>query len=240
MGDRLMSNMPELFNDLIRQGFLAQSNIFSTEDGFFAANHRLNQLGGGYIFAVPAGNGYVYGVFTMADQDALEPGVVVSFAALDEKCMQLAGEPSKVIKAYFRKAQSRGGYLIARIYVEQIIAAEQSRHIALPRYFETLYRQGKGRRLSRFVEINNEDAVHTVCDQETIYIRDLENVSDFEKLAILATHTGCTSFHSFAAGVRYFARAFGKETTARLTMAQSLLPYHDDDGKWVKKQKKYH
>ena len=239
-GDVLMSNMPELFQDLIRQGCLAESNIFTTEDGFYAANHRLVQLGGGYLYAVPSGDGYVYGVFTIADQDALNPGVVISFVPLDETRMQLTGEASNIIKAYFRRPQAQGGYLIARIYVDNIIAAGQSRHIALPRYFETLYRQNKGRRISRFVEINNEDAVHTVCDQETIYIRDLENISDFEKLAILATHTGCTSFHSFAAGVRYFARPFAKESGARLTLGEELQPYHDADGKWVKKQKKYH
>jgi len=235
-----MRNMPELFNDLLRQGYLAKSNIFTTEDGFYAANHRLPQLGGGYLYAVPSAEGYVYGVFTVADQDALNPGVVVSFAALDEKHMQLTAASSRAIKAYFRRPQAEGGYLIARIYVDNIIAAGQSRHIPLPRYFENFYRQGKGGRISRFVEINNEDAVHTVCDQETIYIRDLENVSDFEKLAVLATHTGCTSFHSFAAGVRYFARPFGKETGAQLTLSEALQPYHDADGKWVKKQKKHH
>jgi len=235
-----MTNMPELFQDLIRQGCLAESNILTTNDGFYAANHRLNQLGGGYLYAVPCGDSYVYGAFTMADQDALNPGVVISFAALDEKRMQMTGDVSKAIKAYFRRPQAEGGYLIARIFVENIITAGQSRHIPLPRYFENFYRRGKGGRISRFVEINNEDAVHTVCDQEMIYIRDLENVSDFEKLAILATHTGCTSFHSFAAGVCYFARPFAKETGAQLTLTEHFLPFHDAGGKWVKKQKKYH
>lgn len=235
-----MSNMPELFQDLIRQGCLAESNIYTTKDGFYATNHRLVQLGGGYLYAVPAADGYVYGVFTMADQDTLHPGVVISFAALDEKRMQLTGDASRVIKSYFRKPQAEGGYLIARIFVEHIIAAGQTRHIQLPRYFGELYRQGKGRRISRFVEINNEDAVHTVCDQETIYIRDLENISDFEKLAILATHTGCTSFHSFAAGVQYHARLFSKENAAKLTISDATAPYHSADSKWIKDQKKYH
>ena len=232
-----MRNMPELFQELIRQGCLADSNIYTTKDGFFAANHRWVQLGGGYLYAVPSGDGYVYGVFTMADQDALDPGVVISFAALDEKRMQMTGDISKAIKAYFRRPQAEGGYLIARIFVEHIIRSGQTRHISLPRYFENFYRQGKGGRISRFVEINNEDAVHTVCDQEMIYIRDLENVSDFEKLAILATHTGCTSFHSFAAGVRYYARPFSKETGAQLTLSETVQPFHDVGGKWVKKQK---
>ena len=231
-----MTSMPELFNELLRQGFLAQSNILSTEDGFYAINHRLNQLGGGYLYAVPNGDGYVYGVFTMADQDSLEPGVVVSFASIDPKTMQTNCLSHKAIKAYFRRSQAQGAYLIALIYVAYVA---QERHIQLPCYYG-MYRRGERYRISRFVEINNEDAVHTVCDQETVYIRDLEKVSDFEKLAILATHTGCTSFHGFAAAVQYHARPFGKDNAAKVSVACADMPYHSADSKWVKKQKKNH
>jgi len=232
-----MHNMPELFEDLIRQGFLAEKNIHKTDDGFYAADRRLLQLGGAYVYAVPGREGYVYGVFTMADQEALEPGVVISFARLEEKTMQLSTAACKAIRSYFSRPQAQGAYLIAELYTGHIA---RERHIQLPRYFTELYRKEKGRRLSRFVEINNEDAVHTVCDQETIYIRDLENVSGYEKLAILATHTGCTSFHSFAAGVQYSARPFGKENAARLTLSGEAAPYHNADSKWVKNQKKFH
>ena len=231
-----MSNMPELFNELIRQGFLARSNILSTEDGFYAANHRLNQLGGGYLYAVPCGEDYVYGVFTMADQDSLEPGVVVSFASIDPRTMQPGTLSHKTIKAYFRRGQAHGAYLIAQIYVAYIA---QERHIQLPWYYEK-FRKGELWRISRFIEINNEDAIHAVCDQQTIYIRDLADISVFEKLAILAVHTGCTSFHSFAAGVQYHARAFSKDTAAKLSAANAAAPYHSADSKWVKNQKKYH
>lgn len=231
-----MSNMPELFKELIQQGFLADSNIRTTEDGFYAANHRLNQLGGGYLYAVPSRDGYVYGVFTISDQDTLRPGVVISFAPIDPRTMQPSALSSKVIKAYFRRPQAQGAYLIADIYIAYIA---QERHIQLPWYYE-MYRKGELWRISRFVEINNEDAIHAVCDQQTIYIRDLENISGFEKLAILATHTGCTSFHSFAAGVCYHARAFSKQNSATISVAEPVLPYHGADSKWVKKQKKYH
>lgn len=233
------TGMPALFEELLQDGYLSQADICKTEDGFYAVKRGLLQVGGAYLYAVPSREGYAYGLFTMSTQDAFEPGVCVSFAQLDEK-LQLSAAVNKTLKAYFRRPQAQGAYLIARLYVEHILAAAQSRHIGLPRYFEELYRQGRGRRLSRFVEINNEDAVHTVCDQETVYIRDLDNVSGFEKLAILATHTGCTSFHSFAAGVRYYARPFGKENAAKLTISEETAPYHSADSKWIKDQKKYH
>ena len=231
-----MSNMPELFNELMQKGFLAEANICATEDGFYAANYRLPQLGGGYLYAVPTRGGYEYGVFTVSDQETLRPGVVISFAPIDEKTMLPSAPSSKAIKAYFRRSQSQGAYLIAGIYIAYIA---QERHIQLPWYYE-MYRKGELWRIGRFVEINNEDAIHAVCDQQTIYIRDLENVSGFEKLAILATHTGCTSFYSFAAGACYHARAFSKDTAATLSIAAPVQPYHSADSKWVKAQKKYH
>ena len=231
-----MSNMPELFNELIQKGFLAQSDILSAEDGFCLANRQLPQVGGGWLYAVPARDGYVYGVVTMSDQNGVEPGVVVSFASIDPETMHPNTLSDKTIKAYFRRTQAQGAYLIARAYVAYIA---QERHIQLPYYYE-LYRKSERNGISRFIEINNEDAVHTVSDQETIYIRDLENISGFEKLAILATHTGCTSVHSFAAGVQYHARAFCKDAAAKLSIAQGQQPYQAADSKWVKGQKKHH
>lgn len=230
-------SMPELFNELIQKGFLSQSNIFHTEDGFYAVNHRLVQLGGGYLYAVPDRDGYAYGVFTMSDQDSSEPGVVIAFAAIDPGTMQPSTLCHKAIRAYFRHPKAQGAYLIARLYVEHIIAAAQSRHIQLPYYYPAVYVEGRSNRLPNFIAYNNEDAVHTVCDQETIYIRDLTDVSEFEKLAILATHTGCTSFYSFAAGVQYQA---GKGNAAKLSVCDETAPYHSADSNWVKKQKKYH
>ena len=230
------NNMPKLFEELIQKGFLAQSNIHSTDDGFYAADHSLVQLGGAYVYAVPVRGDYIYGVFTMSDQNTIDPGISVSFASIDPQTMHPSTLSHKAIKAYFRRSQAQGAYLLARLYLNYIA---QERHIQLPRYYEEVY-HGGNYRLPRFIEINNEDAVHTVCDQETIYIRDLENVSNFEKLAILATHTGCTSYHSFAAGVQYHARLFGKDSTAALTIAQGTAPYHSADSKWVKNQKKYH
>ena len=226
-------NIPELFQELIRQGLMAESNIHTANDGFCAADCALNQYDGGYLYAVPARSGFVYGIFTLSDQNDIEPGVEISFAAVDPKTMLADSVPSKAIKSYFCRPQSIGAYLIARLYTKYIA---RERHIQLPCYYE-MFRTGEAWRISRFIEINNEDAVHAVCDQQTIYIRDLENVSNFENLAILATHTGCTGYQNFAAGVQYHARAFGKDAAAKLTVTNYSAPYHNTDSKWMKQQR---
>lgn len=230
-------SMPDLFHKWIQDGQLTEGDICKTDDGFYAVRKNIPQVGSEYLYAVPGRKGYVYGVFAMNDQNTDEPGVCISFAQLDEKTMKLSAAPNSTIKAYFSRSQSQGAYLIARLYIHRIVSKD--RHIQLPRYYADIY-HGGNYRIPRFIEINNEDAVHTVCDQETIYIRDLDSVSGFEKLAILATHTGCTSFHSFAAGVQYHARPFGKESAAKLTASGETSPYHLGDSKWVKSQKKYH
>ncbi|MEE0839641.1 MAG: hypothetical protein U0L72_03705, partial [Acutalibacteraceae bacterium] len=45
-----------------------------------------------------------------------------------------------------------------------------------------------------------------VCDNEYRYLEDRDELTEQETLAILATHTGNTSFYSFAAEVEYHAR----------------------------------
>jgi hypothetical protein len=45
-----------------------------------------------------------------------------------------------------------------------------------------------------------------VCDHEKIYFENAETPTDYERAAILATHTGNTSIYSVAAEVEYHAR----------------------------------
>ena len=45
-----------------------------------------------------------------------------------------------------------------------------------------------------------------ICDNERIYVGDPLHPTEWERLAILATHTGNTSFFSFAAEVQFHAR----------------------------------
>lgn len=217
-GDERMNHkkpMPELFDELIQDGYLAQSNIHSTADGFFVANHRLVQLGGGYLYAVPARGGYIYGVFTMADQEGIRPGVVISYAAIDPHTLHPRTLSHRGIKAYFRRSRAKGAELIAQIYARYIAQEEK---IPLPYYYE-MYSGGEDGGLSRSVEAINREAGYGVCDMHNIYIRDREDLSVFEERAILLTHTGCTSLRDFATKVRRCAGLISANNTADVSVA---------------------
>jgi hypothetical protein len=60
--------------------------------------------------------------------------------------------------------------------------------------------------VERFIEENNRAAGKIVCDNQKIYVCDPLHPTEQERLAILATHTGNTSFFSFAAEVQFHAR----------------------------------
>ena len=98
-----------------------------------------------------------------------------------------------------------------------------------------------------------------VCDHEKIYIQDVKQLTQHEKLAILATHTGNVSYHSFAAEIRYHPMFLTKLMKIRLPLAgspyasavradmsigdkefQGPTPYYDLSGKIVCEQVKYH
>lgn len=98
-----------------------------------------------------------------------------------------------------------------------------------------------------------------MCDHEKIYIQNVNQLSWHEKLAILATHTGNVSIHSFAAEIRYHAMFLNKLMKIRLPMAgspyasavradmsigdkefQGPTPYYDLSGALVLKQIEFH
>ena len=62
-------------------------------------------------------------------------------------------------------------------------------------------------RIPNFIASINQNAGYTVCDGEKITIQSPCCLSNFEKYAILATHTGNVSLNSFAAEVKYHAYA---------------------------------
>ena len=114
-------------------------------------------------------------------------------------------------------------------------------------------------RVPDFLVQNNRDANRVVCDHENIYIQNVKQLSQYEKLAILATHTGNVSVHSFAAEIRYHAMFLTKLLKIRLPIAGSPYasavradmsigdkefhgptPYYDLSGKLVSEQVKYH
>lgn len=220
-----------------------------------------------------------------ADGDV--PGVTVSFIAFDTDIMKaclenptadnrknLDVEINRVVayprqkhhpalKAYFIRPQAEASYLIADVYVKQIASfcragvlpvPEAYRDICLKRYTSPRYA-----RIPDFLEQNNRSANAMVCDHGSIFVKDADNLSAFEKLAILATHTGNVSVHSFAAEVRYHAMFLTDLAKIRLPVAgspyasavradmsigdkefQGPTPYYNLSGKYVLEQMKYH
>ena len=120
-------------------------------------------------------------------------------------------------------------------------------------------RSAKYARIPDFLDQNNRGAGAMVCDYENIFIRDVGKLSEFEKLAILATHTGNVSIHSFAAEVRYHAMfltglakiplpvvlsPYASAVRADMSIGdkefQGPTPYYDLSGRLVREQMMHH
>lgn len=119
----------------------------------------------------------------------------------------------KALKKYFKNPRSQGAYLVADIYVKTIAAYASDGSLSVPEFYKEIVQQSisykdsrKLARLPRFVEALNQAAGQIVCDNEKIYLKNREAPTEYESLAILATHTGNTSVYSFAAEVEYHAR----------------------------------
>ena len=119
----------------------------------------------------------------------------------------------KALKKYFKNPRSQGAYLVADIYVKTIAAYASDGSLSVPEFYKQIVQQSisykdsrKLARLPRFVEALNQAAGQIVCDNENIYLKNREAPTEYEALAILATHTGNTSVYSFAAEVEYHAR----------------------------------
>ena len=117
------------------------------------------------------------------------------------------------LKRYFIDPASEGAYLVADRYVRHIAAMAKDGCLDAPAcYQQTVQRSishkssQKFARLPKFIEALNQEAGCTVCDNGKIYIQDPLQPTACERAAILATHTGNTSVHSFAAEVEYHAR----------------------------------
>ena len=238
---------------------------------------------GGYIYSLfkmreqehDAENGLV------ADGDT--PGVTISFIALEvdvlKKCLE---DPSfihrkalnqeinrvvskrgqrhhKALKAYFLRPQAEGPYRIAELYVSFLAGLAENGCLAVPNQYAILSRNPK-ERLTRFLAANNEAAGYPICDRDTIRLRDPRHLSPYEKNALLATHTADTSFHAFAAEVRYHAcflmpaaripipflgrsiydSAIRADRTIGETELEGPAPFHNPNSRWVRLQEKYH
>ena len=220
-----------------------------------------------------------------ADGDT--PGVTISFIAFDTgvfiSCLENPSEENRkkmgmeinrvvaypkqnhhpALKAYFIRPQAEAPYLIADTYVKYIASFSTIGLLNVPKAYAEIYEKRKASakyaRVPAFLDQNNMDAQRIVCDHEKIYILDTNDLSRYEKLAILATHTGNVSVHSFAAEIRYHAMFLTKVMKIRLPLAgspyasavradmsigdkefQGPTPYYDLSGKILCEQVKYH
>ena len=119
----------------------------------------------------------------------------------------------KALKRYFKNPQSEGSYLVADIYIKTIASFVEAGCLTVPEAYKEIVQQSisykdssRLTRLPHFIESLNEKAGNLVCDNEKIFIKNKSDLSEYERLAILATHTGNTSVYSFAAEVEYHAR----------------------------------
>ena len=161
------------------------------------------------------------------------------------------------LKAYFEKTESAGAYLIAEEYVRKIANFAENGRISTPDAYKNAK---KGSRLPAFIEKNNARAGYTVCDHQSIAVRDAEHLSTFEKRAILATYTADVSFPSFAAEVQYHAcfltaparipvpflghSVYDSAIRADMTIDDCELegpaPFHNLNSRWVRRQVECH
>ena len=173
----------------------------------------------------------------------------------------------KALKRYFKNPESKGAYLVADRYVKTIASYASEGKLEVPDFYKEIVQQSisyktsaKFARLPRFIEALNKAAGRVICDNEYIYLEDHDELTEQEALAILVTHTGNTSFYSFAAEVEYHARYltplakikipfFGKsiydsairaDMTVQDPESQGTAPFYKETSKIVKRQYELH
>jgi hypothetical protein len=216
-----------------------------------------------------------------ADGDT--PGVTISFISFscdalidclnlptDENRQRLDREIDRVVarrgqrhhgdvKRYFISPGAEGAYLVADRYAKHIASFAENGVLDVPAHYGEISRHRKSR-LPVFIESLNRAAGNIVCDHEKIYFQNTESLTEHERAAILATHTGNTSLYSFAAEVECHARFltplakikipfFGRSIydsaiRADMTIGDAehrwLVPYYRENSKIVQRQYRLH
>lgn len=223
--------------------------------------------------------------FDAAYGDGDTPGVTVSFIALGaeklENCLihataenrkALGCEINRVVayqgqshdpelKAYFIRPEAQAPYLIAEQYVHYLASLAKGGILAVPEaYREIAGMREKNPRIPDFLDVNNGSAGCTICDHKTIHLSNPARLTVYEKLALLATHTGNTSFYSFAAEIRWHAQflvglakitlpfvggsVYASAIRADMTIDdrefEGPTPYYDPDSRLLWEQRRYH
>lgn len=221
------------------------------------------------------------------EADGDTPGVTVSFVAFHteilETCLldassvnrkKLGQEINRVVayrkqqhhpdlKAYFLRPEAEGSYLIAQLYTKFIASLAVDGVLDTPIAYREQYAKRHASkhaaRLPDFIDNNNQEAGWIICDHERLYLRSPDHLTRQEQFAILATHTANTSFHSFAAEVRFHAMFLFSLAKMQIPLlgcpyesairADMLIddkelegpePYHDPDSWMMREQRKYH
>lgn len=173
----------------------------------------------------------------------------------------------KALKKYFVSARSEGAYLVADTYIKHMASFSQNGYLDVPEHYKEIVQRhisyknsAKWARLPQFIDGLNREAGYTICDHDKIFIKNREEPTAYEALAILATHTGNTSVYSFAAEVEYHARFltplakmkipfFGRsiydsairaDMTIDDTEFEGPAPFYQADSKIVKRQYALH
>ncbi|MBR4989960.1 MAG: hypothetical protein IKY96_02245 [Oscillospiraceae bacterium] len=196
----------------------------------------------------------------------------------DENRRKLDGEINRVVarrgqthhdvlKRYFAEPASQGSYLVAGLYPTHIAAFAKDGRLNLPEHYKEIVKRHKACRNSRglarlpvFIEELNAKAGYVLCDEDWLYIKNPLKITPYEAAAILATHTGNTSVHSFAAEVEYHAKFLtpmakikipflGRSLYASAVRAdmsigdaefQGLTPFYRETSRIVKQQQALH
>lgn len=172
-----------------------------------------------------------------------------------------------VLKRYFKNPHSLAPYLVADLYIRHIASFSEKGYLEAPLCYKELVQQSisyknlsKAARLPDFIKKLNEKAGYVICDNEKIYIKNKEKLTEYECLAILATHTGNTSVYSFAAEVEYHAKfltplakiripffrktvydsAIRADMTADTSKFEGPAPFYQSESKIVKRQYMLH
>jgi hypothetical protein len=218
---------------------------------------------------------------SLADGDT--PGVTISFIAFssdallgclsvptDENRQILDREIDRVVarrgqkhhqslKSYFIDPQAQGSYLVADMYVKHIASFAENGALDVPEHYRAIS-GNRSARLPSFIESVNQAAGRVVCDHEKIYIQNAKNLTEHERAAILATHTGNTSVYSFAAEVEYHTRfltplakikipffkksVYDSAVRADMTIGDAerrrYAPYYRESSQILKKQYRFH
>jgi hypothetical protein len=173
----------------------------------------------------------------------------------------------KALKSYFIDPGSEGAYLVAATYTGHLASFSRSGYLEVPEQYKEIVQQSisyknseKLARLPRFIDALNREAGYVICDHDRIFVRNWEELTQYEATALLATHSGNTSEYSFAAEVEYHARFltalarikipfFGRsiydsairaDMTVGDTEFEGPAPFYRSDSKIVKRQRALH